>query len=281
MLSWQLKLAMKRRETVFAFSIMLSLAVIGFFFSLWDAVNRGNDVSTILPAYAYMLIHSSIVNPVGNIILMIVPLLASLAFSDSWFCERTSGLSSVLLTRYPARKYLWNKALASFIIGGLVIAIPIAFNYIWCVIAFPPEAPKSYIGGISSLPMYDHFWKNIYFNIEYTRNPYVYALAAIIGTFIYGGISAIVAFAVSLLMHKRRVLIISASFLIVNIASMAQHMLGMAGIIETGRAPFHAYFQMAEDSVKSSFPLFALTCFALCVGSFIIVAYKGRRYDLL
>jgi len=62
---------------------------------------------------------------------------------------------------------------------------------------------------------------------------------------------------------------------------MAQHMLGVAGIIETGRAPFHAYFQMAEDSVKSSFPLFAFVCLLLCVGSFIIVAYKGRRCDQL
>jgi hypothetical protein len=281
MLSWQLRLAVKRRETVIAFSIMLGLAAIGFFFSLKDAFGRGNDLYAILPAYAYLLIHNSIVNPVGNIALMIIPLLASLAFSDSWLCERSSGLSSVLLTRCPAKKYLWSKALACFIIGGLVIAIPAAFNFIWCMIAFPLDAPKSYIGGISSLPMYDYFWKNIYFSNAYTNNPYAYALVAIICTFIYGGISAIVAFAISLMMNKRRVLIISASFLIINIASMAQHMLGVAGFLETGRAPFHAYFQMAEDSVKSPFPLFALVCLALFIGSLIVVAHNGRRCDRL
>jgi hypothetical protein len=260
---------------------MLGLAAIGFAFSMMDAVSRGNDVYGILPAYAYMLIHNSIVNPVGNIAFMIVPLFAALAFSDSWFTERQSGLSSVLLTRYPMRKYLWNKAVAGFIIGGLVIAIPMAFNFVWCVIAFPLEAPKSYIGGISSLPMYDYFWKHIYFNSAYTHTPYAYALIATLCTFIYGGISALVAFTLSLFMRKRRVLIISAPFLIVNVASMTQFMLEVNGTLESGRAPFFMYFQMAEDSIKSPFYIFALACLALCLCSFIIVARKGRECDLL
>lgn len=282
MLFWQMKLDMQKRETQTAFCIMMSLAVISFFVSAHDGVSCGGDVSELLPAYAYGMLHMSTFNTIGTMYLILTPLAVSIPFAGGLGEYGTLGYGSILLGRCSKHQLITAKAGSAFFIGALMVALPAALNFMWCIIAFPLESIRNPIGAISSMPVIDHFLNMVYLVDLYLAHPYLYSLLGVLSAGLYGGLCSLFTLAISLKRSdKHRVIIGTVPFFLVLLISLIGYAYqGLTGgAVEI--APVYSYFITADDTRKIALPLLVSILALVAVATCISIGIQMRRKDEL
>ena len=280
MLFWQMKLDMQKREARTAFGIMMALAVCSFFVSAREACSHGKDTSELLPAYAYAMLHMSIINPIGTVYLILTPLAVSIPFSGGLSENNSLSYASILLGRCSKTRLILVKAFSAFFIGALMVLLPAVLNLIWCVIAFPLNSMRNPINAISSMPVIDFFLSRIYMKNLYVIHPYLYSFLGLFSASFFGGICALVTLTFSLLWDKHRLIVGAMPFLIVLLISLiGQAFQGLTGGA-TEVAPVYAYFITADDARKLSLPMhitiWALVLALACTGVLLRVHHKDE-----
>lgn len=281
MLLWQLKLDLQKRETKVAFGIMMAMAVISFAFSIDAAFLHGGDVSGMMPAYAYGMMHMSIFQTVGLIYVILAPLAAGIPFSGGLGENGTLGYGSILLERCSKGRLIAARAGSAFVVGAMTVALPAVLNLIWCVIAFPLNSVCNPIGASSSMPVVDYFLSKVYLTNLYCAHPYLYSFLGLAAVALYGGVCALATFALSLRIDKHRLFLSAVPFLLILLVSMlCEFFVGIKG--GAMHLPtVYMYFLTADDSSKIPLPIFA-TIFALITAAICIsIGGCARRKDEL
>lgn len=116
--------------------------------------------------------------------LLALPLLAVLPYGISLFLEWRSGYAMQMLVRCGRKNYIGGKSVATFLSGGVVVAVPLIMSLLFCACYLPAV-------GIDMLSMQGqlidrNMWSELYYEL-----PVVYALLYILVIFIYGGIFAL------------------------------------------------------------------------------------------
>ncbi|SFB37808.1 hypothetical protein SAMN05216249_12821 [Acetitomaculum ruminis DSM 5522] len=117
---------------------------------------------------------------------MILPLLVSGAYADSFFLEKKSGYLKNVLIRESKKRYYLSKIIAVFIIGGIVFVAPLIINFCMTAAVLPTFTPS--ITNSMSAPDNMSFLYELYYTF-----PLLYVFIFMVIDFIYAGLTACIA----------------------------------------------------------------------------------------
>lgn len=121
----------------------------------------------------------------------LLPLGAALPFAWSFYRERKTGYIKNITSRVKKEYYYYSKAIAVFLSGSLVVLVPLLVN-ILLVSAFVPVV-RPFVG----YTHYNHlYFGNMWADIYYTT-PMLYTALYVILESLYGGIFALLSFAIT------------------------------------------------------------------------------------
>lgn len=214
MIMQEFKRAIKRNTFLFSVIILTAIGISGFLINtnLELSVRNYTEMFIMNSSY-YSFLPCSLENTnVRNIYILILPVICSLAYSDSYFEDKKSGFINYICTRTTKKKYMAKKFMTNFIIGGVTAAIPLIINLILVLLFIPSIEVHPIIGYAVVEP--DYLFSNIYY-----YNPIIYAIIWIGIYFLYGGAYASVSLSTSRWV-KNKIIIIISSFIIINSISL-------------------------------------------------------------
>lgn len=195
----EFKIAFDRIETKIAITLGLVLA----FLCMLDSI-RSTDPLFPFSAFQSAMAYNGKVAELFSAILL--PIVAVLPYTDSFYCEKKYGVYLFCLTRIGRIKYFFFKAIVVFTISFLIILIPYLFNQMYCMIAFPFEHVRDIVSGT----IYDNTWLPeliITPSPELLLNhPVIRNLQHILFACFYGSSIGLLGFSLSLFINKNRVI---------------------------------------------------------------------------
>lgn len=129
-------------------------------------------------------------NPISNLLIIILPLINTLSYSDSYLEDLKSGFIKSIYTRYEKSKYLVSKYCANFIVSGLAFSIPLLINYFVLILLHPSLQPDPILGKQTIM------FGGLFPKLFYSR-PNLYIMMWITIYFLYSGAFASIALCVS------------------------------------------------------------------------------------
>lgn len=140
-------------------------------------------------------------SPISNVLILIMPILSSLSYSDSYLEDVNSGIVKFIYTRQEKDKYLITKYLANFVVSGVAFIIPLIINFIILILKIPSVQPHPILGhqtisggGLFAETFYD--------------NPILYIGLWIIIYFLYSGVFASVGLSLSIFTQNKFVVLV-------------------------------------------------------------------------
>lgn len=127
----------------------------------------------------------------------LLPLFAALPYGWSYFVENKSGYQKYLMVRGGKRNYFICKYLATFLSGGLVILIPLVYNFLLVAMFVPaikPDVHYLIYYGIS----YGTMWSGLFYEC-----PLLYDILYILLDFVFAGLFACMSLACAMILHNR------------------------------------------------------------------------------
>lgn len=119
----------------------------------------------------------------------LIPIIAVLPFSITYYTEMRSGYAKNICTRIKKKHYICAKAVVSFVSGGMVCAMALLFN-LWTSALYSVDYPQSPILLISPIGN-----RSLFSEIFYNK-PMLYIFIYIGMNFLFGGIFALISMSV-------------------------------------------------------------------------------------
>lgn len=226
MLLIELKRGLHRKSFILAIGIVFILCIINIF--KYDYAY----ISMPYVGYKYFLddyLKSGIVSPynsfilfcltdISNILFLIMPILVSMAYGDSYLEDLNSGFLKNILSRYSKKKYLRSKFLANFIVSGLTFSVPLIFNLTVHLLTQANIHPERMVQKNLSIG-------NL--NLElYLNHPLIYTLIWIGIYFMFAGAISSLALGLSTIIKNKFVVLI-LPFIIVQAISIIFPLIGL------------------------------------------------------
>ena len=120
-----------------------------------------------------------------------IPIAAAIPYAWTFCREYKSGYLKNVASRVNKKKYIIAKAIAVFISGALAILIPLVVNVL-ITSAFIPSIPPYVVDTLYNYITHGSLFADYYFN-----NPMLFVVLYIIFDAVYGGIFALLSFALS------------------------------------------------------------------------------------
>lgn len=118
------------------------------------------------------------------------PILAALPFAASYCSEKKSGYEKNVVTRTSRKNYFRSKYWATFISGGISVAIPFLFSFMWIFTMMKYREPIS----ASQAPMVSG---TSFMCVLYFTHPFIYCLIFLVAIFVFGGFFATTSLSIS------------------------------------------------------------------------------------
>jgi ABC-type transport system involved in multi-copper enzyme maturation permease subunit len=157
--------------------------LIGILFSIVSLIKGPIYKGDILNSYINGFVHTPFdefivfkYNPISDLLLIIMPIISTLSYSDSYIEDEKSGLIKSIYTRHKKHSYLLSKYCANFVVSGFAFSIPLLLNYVSLILLYPSvQSDRMFgystigVGGLYSELFYGHgnlyiiMWIVIYF----------------------------------------------------------------------------------------------------------------------
>lgn len=124
----------------------------------------------------------------STIFFMTLPILATIPYAESYWIDKHSGFVKSIYIRSRKFDYVISKYITNFIVGGIVIIIPLVFNLYVLFMTMPAIRPSIF----SNLDLARDMFSNLYY-----FHPYMYLLIYLFMSFMFGGVYASIGLAVS------------------------------------------------------------------------------------
>lgn len=198
------------------FLFFISLSLFSFFITCSEVF--GATSLEIFPTGILGLILGRTTQSIFNLILIVLPLITCLIYSDSYIYERDNNISMYFFARCRKRKYFISKIVSIFIIVFSTVFFTLSVNEILTFLAVPNIGVKGYMG----IPEYElssninkFFLQNIFDN-----SPYLYNFLLIIIMSLYSSFIAIIGFNISILFRIKRITLFICMFLGVHLSTI-------------------------------------------------------------
>lgn len=260
LLKMDFKRAIYNRQFVIVIAIGALLSLMQIYMEVIPGVKYYGDGASYFNPFVKWISNDGF-NHFTLLFFMLLPVLASLPYSDSYWVDKHSGFNKSIYTRSKKKNYFISRYITNFIIGGIVVIIPLILNFYILMMLLPAVHPS--IFDASLLPK-DMFTSLFYFH------PYLYVGVYLLLTFIFGGTFASMGLAVSAYC-KNRLLVVTTPVLVY----ISMHMFELAGLPHL----VPAKFLIADQPVHPiNIVSISIIFFILFIGSLMIYA-KGVSKD--
>lgn len=194
-----------RKEFYYTFSIMIILSASAFLIFCGELYGR--DISELYPANQIWMSFSHYTNMISGLLyFFLLPIVASVPFSDTFYCDKSCGVYKVIFTRYERKLYVFAKGIVVVISAFFIIFIPLLANQLLSFLISPFKSPIN----ITNLPSYIPIRTNgMLFPELYKSNPYIYNFVFMLIPSGVGSVLALVSYAVSFYVKKSRLLVVA------------------------------------------------------------------------
>ncbi|MGG3445045.1 hypothetical protein CN957_02425 [Bacillus cereus] len=167
---------------------------------------------------------------IGAIWYLLIPILASLPYSDSYLIDKQTNYISTMYSKINRFQYMLSKYLVTFFTGGIVIILPFLLNFVYLVTFLPNVLPENqYMGPVQ----YEDPFAFLFY-----INPILFVLMYLVFIFILSGLYACVSLAFSKIFRNRFIVLLSAFILyfmnIVSSEALANPELSLFKIVQPG-----------------------------------------------
>jgi hypothetical protein len=209
----ELRHCLKRKEMHIVFLILLIFSTSAFVMECIAVF--GADLKLVRSAAESSLFQGVYASTVRSTLLFIFPLIASIAFSDSFYTDYHNGVLKVILTKVNKAKYIFNKAIVIFLATFSTFFIALLINQILTLITFPSVG----FDNIYALPAYDigvqNYDENYFLDLLRLESPFLFNLISILIISIFAGLFSLFTFGMYFhFLSKGRVFGLFISFLV-------------------------------------------------------------------
>ena len=167
---------------------------------------------------------------------MLFPIFAVLGYGWSLFFEQKSGYIKNVVTRVSKRSYFLSKYIATFLSGGILVAVPVILNFLLVSMFVPAVKPDIF---------YDIGWTvgaDSMFSEYFYTQPFVYVFLRILVVFLFSGAIATISYTLAFFVRNRFAVILLpflgvialhfGQYLIQNLSTELSpiYLLGAAGV---------------------------------------------------
>lgn len=211
MLNIEIKKLIKRREYKFIFILMFMGAVLDFAVLCYNFY--GKSLSSVFSAYSMTVLYNVSRSPFRLVFGLYLPLCVGFMGADTYLCDRQDGINNYILTRCNRKKYIWNKALAIYIVTMLSVISIILINLLLAVITFPVYGYR--LDELGQLPelivLGEHGGFLDSLQIE---KPYAGFLMFAVLRGVFAGLLALLAYGISLVIKINKYIVIASAFIV-------------------------------------------------------------------
>lgn len=263
-----LKLLLKRREFIFAFTFMTIISLGAFLYDCF--IQYGVDVGIALSADKLFIGRgNSDTNTLYLVLQFIIPLVIVLPFSDIAVFESNANITPVLLTRADRKSYFRCQLLISGLSSWIVVFIPFILNFILCLIAFPLESINTSTAVVSGI--YDDYYGEaldiVLFPELFSINPYLYNFIILLLLCAFCSLCSMLIYTISYFFKTNRLFLLFFAFIINNFLII------ITNATNFSISPFDYLFSYTNTFyVKSE--LFLLLLFVIMILSILVLAPK-------
>lgn len=268
MLKIELSRALKNKYFLFSIIIGCMLAITHVAFNVLPLYG---DVDLPKGAYPHSVFNKWIGGqayaPETFLFFLIAPMLATIVYGTSFYVDMKSGYIKNVFIRTEKRYYYVSKYVATFISGGLVIIIPLILNFYLTSMLLPSIIPEASSG---TFPIFENFmWNKLYYS-----QPYIYVFLYIILDFIFYGLIATIALAISFNIDNQ---------FAVMVAPFLYYMVFSFVLSATNKGEFNPLFflQPSQPQIGISFTnvlIEVVILFCITAGIFTIKGVKNDTF---
>lgn len=211
---FQMRLLCSRRE--FNFTLLFTILLCMSIFILDCCTYFGKDISQVISADQLFIGRAT--SKYSFIFRLLVPLVITIPFADSYFCERENNILSIILIRHKNRTtFYYSKLITVFFSAVSVVLIPQVLHQILLFFAFPTESIIDYSNWSTDQSSYYSHNKQILLEKIFVENPYLYNFIFSVSLSIILGFIAVLLFNISFFVKKTRLLILTLPIVVVNL----------------------------------------------------------------
>lgn len=186
-----LKLDFKRaffnKQFVIVALIGILLSITHFFTEIFPNIRYYNGGSATFSPFLKWISNDKF-SIYSLLLFMILPILASIPYSDSYWIDKNSGFLKNIYTRAKKTDYILSKYITNFIVGGVSITLPLIVSLYLLFMSLPAINPSIFFQG--------DLGRNMFSSLFYLH-PYMYILVYLFMSFMFGGVFASIGLAVS------------------------------------------------------------------------------------
>ncbi|MCM3734260.1 hypothetical protein M3215_00010 [Bacillus cytotoxicus] len=199
----------------------------------------------------------------SNIYSLIFPLLAAVAYADSYAEDFNTGFIKNILTKVEKKTYLRVRYIVNFCVGGCMVIIPLIFNFLCLMSVYPLIEPSFYYG--SSRVIKDSFFPDFYY-----QHPFWYILLRIFILFFVGGMFSSLGLALSVFVKNRYVVVIFPFLIFIGFS------IAIRALIPSAPTMMDVFM----GNIGSPIALFGYL-FAGIIGSYVCFYFVGEKHETI
>lgn len=229
LLKLELKSCWKRAELHFIVNFMLIISIASFLIECIPFY--GMNLSFVRSAAESTLIQGTYASMLRTTLLIILPLICSLIYADSFYIDYKTGVYKSIITRTDKRKYIMIKSIVVFISTFFVFFITLFVNLVLCLIVFP----KYGFDNIYSLPPYDigvQNYNSMYlFDFLRIQAPFFYNIVSVVIISMFAGLISVLTYSVYFMfLSKNRIVGTMVVFICYILSNIAFPVLGFPNL---------------------------------------------------
>lgn len=149
--------------------------------------------------------------PYGAVFYLILPLLSAWPYGSSYYQEKKNGYASQMVTRSGKKNYLKAKWIAAFLVGAVVIAIPLLLNLMLDALICP-------LGRVNILSFTTAVSQRWFLYRLFYMHPILYMLSGVLLGALWGGACSVISLAFGTII-KNKIVIQLSSFIFLQMLS--------------------------------------------------------------
>lgn len=202
MLIYELKKALKSPGFKLALIISIIIVMMDYVVNVMpllisnhELLMERSNIYDVLPFNSYEKWIGGRETSISVAFFILVPLIASMPYGDSYFKDMNNGLGNYILVKCDSRKYVNAKYIATFLSGAIAVGIPMICSYLICSMTMSTYAPFPDDGMNMMMPKSS-------MSYIYYKYPLLYLIISILMVMVYAGCMATVAMCVTIYTNR-------------------------------------------------------------------------------
>lgn len=156
---------------------------------------------------------------VSTLFFLVLPILAALPYGISLYRERKTGYQIHVIARVGKKQYLAAKVITAFASGWVVIFFALVLDLMLCATVCP-------VSNVHILSLQMSVYQGTFCYTLFYSHPVLFLMAAVLMTSVWGGVCAVMAMSVEIIIHNSVMITLFPCVFIFLISSIMEYLQG-------------------------------------------------------